>query len=186
VRFDKEAITWDEKPRRVELANAVIHYIYNDTKNKKILDFGCGTGLVSLGLDAEVLGVDLSCEMVNVFNHKAQKLNKQAKAICDDIDNIKEKFDVIVANMVFHHIENIENTLKILHSKLTKDGIVFISDLYLEDGSFHDKGNDDVAHFGFDKDDFKSKYFDLLDFCKIYTIKKHKNFDVYIWKLQKK
>jgi len=186
MRFDKEANLWDEKPRRVELAKAVANYAQKDCYNKKVLDFGCGTGLVSLELDAkEILGVDLSCEMVKIFNKKAQILGINAKAICEDVKNINDKFDTIVSNMVFHHIENVNEMLKLLTQKLNKSGKIIISDLYKEDGTFHDKGNDDVAHFGFEKDSFDSECFKLLNFQKFYTIKKHKNFDVYVWELEK-
>jgi 2-polyprenyl-3-methyl-5-hydroxy-6-metoxy-1,4-benzoquinol methylase len=188
MRFDKEAHFWDEKPRRVELGKKVADFIEEYVKDKIVLDFGCGTGLVSLNLSnaKEILGCDLSCEMVNIYNKKASILKYNAKAICEDIKNIDKKFDVIVANMVFHHIKDIQKMLKILSDKLNQDGYLFISDLYKEDGSFHDKGNDDVFHFGFEKDDFRSDYFEIVDYQKIYTIKKHKKFDVYIVKLQKK
>jgi len=186
MRFDKEASLWDEKPRRVELAKAVAKYAQKDCFDKRVLDFGCGTGLVSLELDAkEILGVDLSCEMVKIFNKKAQILGKNAKAICEDVKNVNNKFDVIVSSMVFHHIENIKEMLRILSEKLNSNGKLFIADLYKEDGSFHDKGNDDVFHFGFEKESFESKYFKLLNFETIYSVKKHKNFDVCMWELKK-
>jgi len=186
MRFDKEAKLWDEKPRRVELANKVVEYVKREIKNSdKILDFGCGTGLVGLNFDNEVIGIDLSCEMVNIFNQKAKILNKKAKAFCLDVNNLTQKFDVIVANMVFHHIEKIDTMLELLSMKLNKNGKLFISDLYLEDGTFHDKGNDDVFHFGFEKEDFKSEYFKIVDYSKIYTIFKKKQFDVFITYLRK-
>ena len=186
MRFDKEASLWDEKPRRVELAKAVAKYAQKDCYEKSVLDFGCGTGLVSLELDAkEILGVDLSCEMVKKFNQKAQMLGKKAKAICEDVNNMNKKFDIIVSSMVFHHIKDIQEMLKILSEKLNKNGKLFIADLYLEDGTFHDKGNDDVFHFGFEKNSFNSEYFELLNFETIYSVKKHKYFDVCMWELKK-
>ena len=186
MRFDNEALLWDEKPRRVELGKKVANYIQKDCTDKSVLDFGCGTGLVSLNLDAkEILGVDLSCEMVNIFNKKAGILGKNARAICEDVNNVNNKFDVIVASMVFHHIENIKDLLDILYLKLNNGGKIFIADLIEEDGSFHDKGNDDVYHFGFNESDFDHQKFKLLSFSNIYTIQKHKKFDVYIWELKK-
>jgi len=188
MRFDLEALNWDEKPRRVELAKAVSEYVKKDVIDKSVLDFGCGTGLVSLnfcGLAKDILGVDLSDKMVEIYNQKAKKIDCNAKAISEDVNNVNIKFDVIVANMVFHHIKDIQEMLKILSEKLNPNGKLFISDLYLEDGTFHDKGNDDVSHFGFEKKSFESKYFKLLNFETIYKIKKHKNFDVCMWELKK-
>jgi len=189
MRFDKEAIFWDEKPRRVELANNVCEYVNKFISSKtKILDFGCGTGLVSLNLCQkvdEIIGVDLSCEMVNIYNQKAKKLNCNAVGLCEDVNNVNKKFDMIVSSMVFHHIEDIENMLNILSDKLVENGKLFIADLFQEDGSFHDKGNGDVFHFGFDKEDFTNKNFKIDNFQKIYTISKHKKFDVFIIELTK-
>ena len=185
MRFDKEALLWDEKPRRVELAKAVAKYTQKDCYKKSVLDFGCGTGLVSLELNAkEILGVDLSCEMVKKFNYKAQILGVNAKAICEDVNNVNSKFDIIVSSMVFHHIKDIQAMLEILSKKLNKNGKLFIADLHKEDGTFHDKGNDDVFHFGFEKDSFNSEYFKLLNFETIYSVKKHKYFDVCIWEFE--
>ena len=188
-RFDNEAKLWDEKPRRVELGKNVSEYVKNYISNdSKILDFGCGTGLVSLnfcGLAQEIVGVDLSPEMINIYNEKAKSINCNAMGICKDVKEILQKFDIIVASMVFHHIENIEEMLDTLYNRLTPNGKLFIADLAKEDGSFHDKGNDDVFHFGFNEDFFKHKHFKIKEVKKIYTIQKHERFDVLIWQLER-
>ncbi|NPA54982.1 MAG: class I SAM-dependent methyltransferase [Epsilonproteobacteria bacterium] len=186
TRFDKEALLWDTKPRRIELATRVANYAKDHiTPQSTVLDFGCGSGLVSFGLcdtQAQILGVDLSCEMVKVYNHKARHC-PQARAICTDISNITQTFDIIIANMVFHHIADIHATLSTLSSKLVDGGKLFICDLAKEDGSFHDHGNDGVFHLGFDQDSFTHPHFHLTAHQPIYTIHKHKPFDVYIWHL---
>jgi len=189
MRFDKEAEIWDEKPRRIELANSVCEYVNKYiSKTTKILDFGCGTGLVSLNFcnkTENIIGVDLSSEMVNIYNKKAKMMNCKAKAICCDVNNVNSKFDIIVASMVFHHISDIQEILNILSSKLNENGKLFVADLFEEDGSFHDKGNDDVFHYGFKEKDFKNPNFEINNFQKIYTINKHKEFDVFIVELTK-
>jgi len=189
LRFNNEAKLWDEKPRRVELGKNVSEYVKKYiNKDSEILDFGCGTGLVSLnfcGLVKDIIGVDLSCEMINIYNKKAKSLNCKALGICSDIKEIDKKFDIIVSSMVFHHIKNIDEILNILYSKLKPKGKLFIADLVIEDGSFHDKGNSDVFHFGFDKNSFYHNKFNLIEIQKIYTIQKHKQFDVLIWQLER-
>jgi len=191
MRFDKEANLWDEKPRRVALAKKVVEKIETYCNNKTILDFGCGTGLVSLNLKnaKRILGVDLSSEMIKIFNQKVEMLQLPAKGVVSDIKHIDNKFDIIVANMVFHHIEKIDEMLQILSTKLTKNGKLFISDLFLEDGSFHDKGNEDVFHFGFEKNSFSHTNFELKSYSHIFTIEKErknqiKKYKVYLWELE--
>ena len=189
MRFDNEALLWDEKPRRVELGKRVSEYVNKYITNEsEILDFGCGTGLVSLNFcdkAKSILGVDLSQKMVEIYNKKSKILNCNAKAEAIDVNNVNNKFDIIVASMVFHHIENIQEMLNVLSDKLKQNGKLFIADLYEEDGSFHDKGNDDVFHFGFEKDDFLNKNFKIVEFRNIYQVKKHKEFDVFVIYLQK-
>ncbi|HIQ51258.1 MAG TPA: class I SAM-dependent methyltransferase, partial [Nautiliaceae bacterium] len=61
---------------------------------------------------------------------------------------------------------------------------VFIADLVKEDGTFHSRGNDDVEHFGFSDDELKD-YFSSwkMEYKIIHTIKKHKDFPVFLIKL---
>ena len=53
--FDQAAATWDEKPTRKELMRAVVDAIVHQvhlTPQMRVLDYGCGTGLVSILLAA--------------------------------------------------------------------------------------------------------------------------------------
>ncbi len=187
-RFDKEAISWDDLPRRVELAKAVVKNIIPHLKgDEKILDFGCGSGLVGLNLAPfakEIIGVDTSAKMVEKFNEKAKKLNLNAKAYKKDIFEIDEKFDIVISSMTIHHIKDIKALSKKLKEITNK---VFIADLDKEDGSFHTRGNDDVCHFGFSKEELK-EYFDdwEIEYKIIHKVKKHKNFPIFLIKLSRK
>ena len=172
-RFDLEALTWDDLPRRVNLAKDVVKNILPFLNGKeRVLDLGCGTGLVGLNIAPfvkEVVGIDTSEKMVEKFNEKAKNLNLNAYAIKKDIFEINEKFDVVISSMTIHHIKDIKalsNHLKKITNK------VFIADLDKEDGTFHDRGNDDVFHFGFSKDELK-EYFDgwKMDYKIIHKVK---------------
>jgi len=184
-RFDIEALTWDDLPRRVELAKAVVKNITSYLKgDERVLDFGCGTGLVGLNIAhfvKEVVGIDTSKKMVEKFNQKAKKLNLNAFALCKDIFEINEKFDIVISSMTIHHIKNIK---RLSHKLLEISNTVFIADLVKEDGTFHSKGNDDVEHFGFSEDELKN-YFNSwkMEYKIIHIIKKHKKFPVFLIKL---
>ncbi|MBS1128952.1 MAG: Methyltransferase type 11, partial [Nitrospirae bacterium] len=64
--FDKEAAQWDANPGRVKLAQDVADAMIREVspaKGQDALDFGCGTGLVTLKLQPlvrSITGVDSS------------------------------------------------------------------------------------------------------------------------------
>jgi len=185
-RFDKEAFTWDDLPRRVNLAKKVVENIKPHLKNKKVLEFGCGTGLVGINLAdvcKRVTGIDISKNMVKKFNEKAEKLSLNAKAFQKDIFEINETFDAVISSMTLHHIKDI----KLLNKKLLEiTNEVFLVDLVKEDGSFHTRGNEGVYHFGFDKNELFEYFREWKkEYRIIHTIKKHKDFDVFLLHLYK-
>ena len=181
-RFDLDALTWDDLPRRVNLAKAVVKNILPHLKgDERVLEFGCGTGLIGLNIAPfvkEVIGIDISEKMVEKFNEKAKRFHLNAKAYKKDIFEIDEKFDIVISSMTIHHIKNIKALSKKLKEITNK---VFIADLDKEDGSFHTRGNDDVCHFGFSKEELK-EYFDdwQMEYKIIHKVKKHKDFDVFL------
>ena len=74
--FDHEAAGWDEHPTRVQLAQDVASAIARAVPlgpTMDVLDFGCGTGIVTLQLAPSVgfvTGVDSSQGMLEVLNAK--------------------------------------------------------------------------------------------------------------------
>lgn len=77
--LDKAASSRDEEPRRVKLAGnvaaAIIDTIHPD-RTMDVLDFGCGTGLITLLLQPHVktiIGVDSSRGMLDVLERKVRE-----------------------------------------------------------------------------------------------------------------
>jgi 2-polyprenyl-3-methyl-5-hydroxy-6-metoxy-1,4-benzoquinol methylase len=64
--------------------------------------------------------------------------------------DIDHRFDGIISSMTIHHIENIDAMFRKFHSMVREGGFIAISDLDLEDGSFHTEDTG-VFHFGFDR-----------------------------------
>jgi predicted TPR repeat methyltransferase len=155
--FDAKAATWDEEPRRRAMAMDVVAAITQQiplARGQRLLDVGCGTGLIGLPLAAitgSVLGVDLSVEMVARFTAKAQ--SAQQTGVRAEVRNLIESplppasIDVAVSAMAFHHIDNVDLMLRSIAGCLVSGGWLAIADLDSEDGSFHD---DPVPHLGFD------------------------------------
>ena len=103
-------------------------------KNVKILDIGCGGGLLSepmKRLGAEVVGIDASNKNIEVAKLHAKKNNLDIKYFCKSPENFepKNKFDVILNMEIIEHVEDVEFFLKSCSNLLRKDGIMFIATL---------------------------------------------------------
>jgi len=157
--FDTEAASWDSPPR-VQLAADVSKAILREIKlkpNMDILDFGCGTGLVSFPLSSQVnsiTGVDTSKGMLAVFDGKIQdKQIGNIKTLYLDLakgDTIAGYYHVIISSMTLHHVQDTLSLLKHFSQALFPGGYIAIADLDEEGGRFH-SNNDGVFHFGFDR-----------------------------------
>lgn len=153
-RFDQAAQTWDQKPTRVILAENVAATIKQHlplTQNMDLLDFGAGTGLVSLQilpLVHSITAIDTSSKMLEVLDSKG---GEGITTLCADIfsHELERRFDAVISSMVLHHIPDTKALFERIHSLLNENGMIAFADLYEEDGSFHDDNNG-VHHFGFD------------------------------------
>ena len=158
--FDKEATTWDEIPARVKLANDIAAAISDEillTSNMDVLDFGCGTGLLTLQLQPvvhSITGVDSSRGMIDVLKAKIDRQNlpniKTQYLDTEKGDILKGTYHLIVSGMTLHHVKEIRPLLDQFCKILKPSGYLCIADLDLDDGQFHDN-NDGVFHFGFDR-----------------------------------
>ncbi len=161
--FDLAAATWDEKPSRVELAHRHVNAIkskvlLNDTMD--LLDYGCGTGLVSLQLLPHVkslLGLDTSAGMLEVFRRRLTE-NRLTNGRCEIMGSTipENSFHLIISTMTMHHVENLAPLFKQFHTALHSGGRVALLDLDEEDGSFHGVDAAGVFHLGFNRNDFAS------------------------------
>ncbi|MDW8463493.1 MAG: class I SAM-dependent methyltransferase [Geminocystis sp.] len=163
------------------VANGVRKFISLE-RRFNLLDFGCGTGLVSFFLAEDVghiTGIDNSKAMVEVFNKKAKENNINAQAYHIELsqEELNQNFDVIVSSMTFHHIKYPVDILKKLYRALKEGGCIAVAELVKEDGTFHEE-NDGVEHFGFEIKDME-KFFQEAGFRDIkhdiiYTVEKER------------
>lgn len=162
--FDKEAAEWDANPGRVKLASDVATAIIREvrpTREIEVLDFGCGTGLVTLKLQPlvkKITGVDSSQGMLATLQNKIemQALNNVHTRFVDfeKGQHIDGCHDLIVSSMVLHHVPHTLALFKEWCSLLRPNGQVCFADLDTEDGSFHGD-NAGVFHLGFDREKLK-------------------------------
>lgn len=162
--FDQDAASWDDKPARVKMAQNIAEAIIGAIKlnpSMDVLDFGCGTGLVTLRLQPfvrSVTGVDSSRGMLDVLEAKIKDRNlTNVKTRLLDIEGegrLGGSYHLITSSMTFHHIGNISAMLNQFHQILLPSGSLCIADLDTDDGEFHDN-NDGVFHFGFDRENLR-------------------------------
>ena len=103
-------------------------------ENLKILDIGCGGGLLSepfKRLGAEIIGIDASSKNINVAKLHAKKNNLNIKYLCTSPENFKTdiKFDVILNMEIIEHVEDVDFFLKSCAKLLKKNGIMFVATL---------------------------------------------------------
>ena len=100
----------------------------------KILDIGCGGGLLSepmSRLGAEVFGMDASERNIQVAKIHAKKSGLKIKYLCSSPEKFKTnlKFDVILNMEIIEHVEDVEFFLKSCSRLLKKNGIMFVATL---------------------------------------------------------
>jgi len=100
----------------------------------KILDIGCGGGLLSepmKRLGAEVVGIDASEKNISIAKLHSKKNNLNIKYVCSSPENFKTKmkFDVILNMEIIEHVEDVDFFLKSCSQLLKKNGIMFVATL---------------------------------------------------------
>ena len=103
-------------------------------KNIKILDIGCGGGLLSepmCRLGAQVTAIDASQKNISVAKIHSKKNNLKIKYIGTSPEKlkIKSKFDVILNMEIVEHVEDVNFFLKSCSKLLKKNGIMFVATL---------------------------------------------------------
>ena len=139
--FSKLATEWWNKNGIFKTLHDIqpirIKYI-QDTLNKKklnklkILDVGCGGGLVSEGiakLGADVTGIDFIEENIRVAKKHAKQSKLEINYIVKDFEKerLTSKYDVIIIFEVLEHLENWKFFLEKIQKNLKPNGVLITS-----------------------------------------------------------
>jgi len=109
--------------------------------NDKVLDIGCGTGLLSLKFikkaECSIVDIDNSKEMLSIFKQKIAKLNLGKRIICKFGDaaslNFKDNtFDIVASTVTLHHLINKFPAIKKIYNILKPGGKFVIGDIDLD------------------------------------------------------
>ena len=103
-------------------------------KNLKILDIGCGGGLISepmTRLGADITAIDASSKNINIAKAHAKKSNLSITYLNTEPESLrsKNKFDIILNLEVVEHVENLDLYLKSCFDLLKPKGIMFTATL---------------------------------------------------------
>ncbi|ANB10929.1 hexaprenyldihydroxybenzoate methyltransferase [Sugiyamaella lignohabitans] len=127
-----------------------------DPESTRVLDFACGTGLVSQSLAPyckEIVGVDISPDMVGIFNQKIENQGipeSEMRALVLDLlatdDDSLGQFDAVVTSLSYHHIHDTDKCTKRLAGKLAPNGRLYVIDIEKgSGGSVHGRMTDEEA-----------------------------------------
>lgn len=161
--FEQMAKRYDTEDR-MELAKVIVKEVraeLHDCKSKSLIDYGSGTGLVSLELADlvdSILLVDSSEQMLEVV--KAKIIHKEiinSQVLYSDFtqETPELKVDIILMSLVLLHIPDTNKILQQLFNILNKDGQLIIIDF-----DKNDKINHPKVHNGFSHEELKKKLVD--------------------------
>ena len=158
--FDNAAATWDENPGRVKTNRDIGDAILKQnllTPDMDVLDFGCGTGMLTVRLQPfvrSITGVDSSRGMLDVLNGKIAKLQlPNVKTMLIDLEKgqkLTGSYHLVLCSLTLHHIPEIKPVLAQFYQVITPKGYLCAADLDSDDGRFHED-NTGVFHSGFDR-----------------------------------
>ena len=101
-------------------------------RNLKILDVGCGGGIICeplARLGARVTGIDFAPNNIIAAKIHSKKNKLNINYINKDIEKSKldEKFDIILMFEVLEHLDDWKKTIKNIKKNLNKNGLIIIS-----------------------------------------------------------
>jgi ubiquinone/menaquinone biosynthesis C-methylase UbiE len=156
--FDRLAMQYDT-PDRIKLAQTItaeIKKYLGDTSEKTLIDYGSGTGLVSLPLSSsfrDVFLMDASPVMMEAAEQKIQAAEvTNVHTVTADLlkEQIDVKGDIILVSLVLLHIPETEKILRELFQHLNPGGTLMIADFDKNKKIDHPK-----VHNGFEQDELQ-------------------------------
>ncbi|MBM7619976.1 ubiquinone/menaquinone biosynthesis C-methylase UbiE [Bacillus tianshenii] len=158
--FEQMAKKYDTEDR-MELSKVIVKEVRPELQNslsKSLIDYGSGTGLVSLELSDlvdSILLVDSSEQMLEVAKAKISQrriINSKVRFSDFTQETPELKADIVLLSLVLLHIPDTNKILQELFNILNDDGKLIIIDFDKNDQIYHPK-----VHNGFSHDELKNR-----------------------------
>jgi ubiquinone/menaquinone biosynthesis C-methylase UbiE len=152
--FEQMASRYDTEDR-MELAKVIareVRQVLQNSTSKLLIDYGSGTGLVSLELSDlvdSILLVDSSKQMLDVAEAKIHRKGiKNARVLYSDFtqETPDLKADIVFMSLVLLHIPDTNKILQQLYTILNEAGKLIIVDFDKNDQINHPKVHNGFAH----------------------------------------
>ncbi|WP_088329416.1 class I SAM-dependent methyltransferase [Lacimicrobium sp. SS2-24] len=142
--WNEYAAGWDSNASVIAYADNAYIALKNTValEGRRILDFGCGTGLLTqrlAGTASAVVALDPSHKMIAVLENKglnnvATIASELSPNLLDDNRLLSPKFDLVVASSALAFVPDYINVLKLLHQLLDTGGYLVQWDWHKEEG----------------------------------------------------
>ena len=102
--------------------------LLGNVRGKKILDFGCGTGIYARLLTkkgAKVKGFDISPEMIEIAKEESPELDLRVASVYKI--PFKEKFDIVLSSLTVHYVDDWDKMFRQVSNVLKKGGLFIFS-----------------------------------------------------------
>ena len=158
--FEQMAKRYDTE-ERIELAKVILKEVrpeLRNSKSKSLIDYGSGTGLISLELSNSVdsiLLVDSSKQMLEVAKAKISRNGiTNSKVLYSDftLETPELKADIVLMSLVLLHIPDTKKILQELFNIINDGGKLIIIDF-----DKNDKINHPKVHNGFSHEELKKR-----------------------------
>jgi ubiquinone/menaquinone biosynthesis C-methylase UbiE len=156
--FEQMARRYDTEERK-ELAKVIVKEVRSELRNSKsksLIDYGSGTGLISLELSDlvnSILLVDSSKQMLDVAKAKISHTGiTNSKVLHTDFTQVTPelKADIVLMSLVLLHIPETKKILQEMFNILNSGGKLIIIDF-----DKNDKINHPKVHNGFSHEELK-------------------------------
>jgi 2-polyprenyl-3-methyl-5-hydroxy-6-metoxy-1,4-benzoquinol methylase len=118
---------WDNLQEQFnKLISSIPLRVASQEQSLSLLDIGCGTGLSTEMMLRTALGskitsislLDTSPNMLEKAKKRIQKWKKPITLFNTEIENINEKFDIIIVCSVIHHIPDLKSFFNSIENNL--------------------------------------------------------------------